>query len=340
MFDAGILAPTGRRSTSWTMSLAPVPPAPIPPGAVPIVHHPAYSPDPPSGPGGVFPHRFPMGKFARLAQVLDEDGLAPGGFCVPEPMDEAALSLAHDRDYVRMILNADAPAEVARRIGLPITPAVALRAQAATGGTLLTARLALAQGLACNTAGGSHHADRGGGAGFCVFNDVAAAALALLAEGAVRRVLVVDLDVHQGDGTAAIFAGDARVFTFSMHAQNNFPVRKAAGDLDVGLADGTGDGAYLDALDAHLPAVLRAARPDLVIYNAGVDPHADDRLGRLALSDRGLADRDRRVLGACRALGVPAAVVIGGGYDDDLDRLARRHAIVHHTAFALFKESP
>jgi len=276
-----------------------------------------------------------MEKFARLAAVLREEGLAPNGFHTPEPADAETISRAHDPDYVRAVFAAEVAPAVERRIGLPMTAAVALRARAAAAGTLLTGRLALRHGLACNTAGGSHHAARAHGAGFCVFNDVAVAAANLLAEGAVARVLVVDLDVHQGDGTAAIFADEPRVFTLSVHAAKNFPARKVAGDLDVELPDGTEDADYLRAVAGVLEDALSAVRPDLVFYNAGVDPHRDDRLGRLALSDAGLAARDGFVLEACRRRGVPVAGVIGGGYDLDIDRLARRHATLHRAAAGL-----
>jgi acetoin utilization deacetylase AcuC-like enzyme len=247
----------------------------------PIVHHPAYRAEMTAD------HRFPMNKFQRLAEVLVEEGLvAPGGFCEPEPASFELLSGAHDPGYVQAVFDRTlSPAEV-RRVGLPMTEAIVRRARAATGGTLLAARLALSEGVACNTAGGSHHAGRAHGAGYCLFNDVAVAARALLAEGAVRRVLVVDLDVHQGDGTAEIFAGDPRVFTFSMHAARNFPARKVAGDLDVDLPDGVEDAEYLDRLGDVLPRLVEQVRPQLMFYIAGVDPHRDDRLGRLALSDR------------------------------------------------------
>ncbi len=275
-----------------------------------------------------------MGKFARLAAVLREEGLAPDGFHQPEPASFEVVSAAHAPDYVTAVFAAEVPREVERRIGLPMTPSVALRARAAVAGTLLTARLALEHGLACNTAGGSHHAARGHGAGFCVFNDVAVAAANLLAEGVVGRVLVVDCDVHQGDGTAEIFSDEPRVFTLSLHAAKNFPARKVAGDLDVELPDGAEDEAYLHALASVLDSTLAEVRPDLVFYNAGVDPHRDDRLGRLALTDAGLAARDAFVLDACRRRSLPVAGVIGGGYDLDIDRLAKRHAILHRAATA------
>lgn len=274
-----------------------------------------------------------MDKFSRLAAVLADEALAgPEGFHRPDLIDLESLLLVHDEAYVQGVLELTLPADLVRRIGLPNSESVATRARAATGGTLLTARLALKRGLACNTAGGSHHAAADSGSGFCVFNDVAVAARRLLHEGAIGKALVVDLDVHQGDGTARIFADDPAVFTFSMHAEKNFPARKAVSDLDVELADGTGDVAYLAKLADILPALLDRERPDLVFFNAGVDPHADDKLGRLSLSDEGLARREAYVLDCCLARRIPLAGVIGGGYDPDLDRLAQRHAILHRAA--------
>jgi acetoin utilization deacetylase AcuC-like enzyme len=299
----------------------------------PIVHHPAFRADMPEG------HRFPMDKFSRLAGVLEAEGVpGPEGFARPEPIDAETLRLAHTEDYVRGVIELSLPPDVVRRIGMPNTESVATRARAATGGTLLAARLALAQGIACNTAGGSHHASAESGAGFCVFNDVAVAARRLQAEGRVSQVLVVDLDVHQGDGTARIFEDDPSVFTFSMHAEKNFPHRKATSDLDIELADGTDDEAYLGKLGEILPALLSSVRPDIVFFNAGVDTHADDKLGRLSLTDEGLGRREAYVLGACLALEIPVVGVIGGGYDADIDRLAARHAILHRTAKSLYSQ--
>ena len=297
----------------------------------PIVHHPAFRAEMPAG------HRFPMDKFSRLASVLEAEAVpGPDGFARPEPIDAETLRLAHTEDYVRGVIELSLPPDVVRRIGMPNTESVATRARAATGGTLLAARLALQHGIACNTAGGSHHASAESGAGFCVFNDVAVAARRLQAEGAGSQGLGVDLDVHQGDGTARIFEGDPSVFTFSMHAEKNFPHRKAVSDLDIELADGTGDEAYLAKLGEIAPALLSSVRPDIVFFNAGVDPHADDKLGRLSLTDEGLARREAYVLGACLALEIPVVGVIGGGYDADIDRLAGRHAILHRTAKSLY----
>lgn len=277
-----------------------------------------------------------MPKFGRLKDHLLERGIVRASQLVtPEPAPRGWLELAHDPAYVTAVLEQRlAPADE-RRLGLPMSDVLALRARAATAGTLLAARLALETGLALNTAGGSHHAFAGFGAGFCVFNDVAVAASVLLAEGSVHRVLVLDLDVHQGDGTAAIFRHDPRVVTVSVHCRTNFPARKQQSCLDIALDPGTGDAAYLELLDSLLPTLLASHRPDLVFYNAGVDPHRDDRLGRLALSDTGLAARDRRVLETCARRRVPLACVIGGGYAHDLDTLVARHAILFGETSAL-----
>ncbi|ODT08923.1 MAG: histone deacetylase [Mesorhizobium sp. SCN 65-20] len=292
-----------------------------------IVSHPDYDAGFPAG------HRFPMGKYRHLMQQLEALGLT-SGLTAAEPISPELLCLAHDPAYVAQVLACTVPALVEREIGFPVGERVSRRAQLAAGGTLLAARLALAHGIACNAAGGSHHARRGQGAGFCTFNDVAVAALGLLAEGRAENVLVVDLDVHQGDGTAQILAGNAAVFTFSMHAEKNYPVRKVASCLDIGLPDGTGDDAYLEVLADALDDLSRRRPWDIVFYNAGVDPHRDDRLGRLALSDDGLRRRERLVLEHFREAGVPVCGVIGGGYSSDVEALARRHAILFETAAA------
>jgi len=293
---------------------------------LPIVHHPDYTADTPDG------HRFPMQKFARLADVLRQDGLVPHGFVTPEPVARADLIRAHTPAYADAVLGRTLDLAAVRRIGFSLTERVVLRAQLATAGTLLAARLALQEGLACNSAGGSHHARSDQGAGFCVFNDVAVAASVLLAEGVVKQILVVDLDVHHGDGTALIFRGEPRVFTFSMHCDDNWPLEKPPSDLDVALPKGTGDAGYLAALGDCLPALLDQVRPDLVFYIAGVDPHQDDRLGKLALTDQGLMTRERRVIEAVRGRAIPLVTVLGGGYGHDVDAVARRHSLVFHAA--------
>ncbi|WP_085341112.1 histone deacetylase family protein [Aquidulcibacter paucihalophilus] len=293
---------------------------------LPIVHHPDYTADTPDG------HRFPMQKFAQLAEILRAEGLAPHGFVSPEPILREDLIRAHTPAYVDAVLSRTLDSAAVRRIGFNLSERVVLRAQLATAGTLLAARLALQEGLACNSAGGSHHARADQGAGFCVFNDVAVAASVLLAEGAVKQILVVDLDVHHGDGTALIFRNEPRVFTFSLHCDDNWPLEKPPSDVDVALPKGMGDAGYLAALNEHLPALLDEVRPDVVFYIAGVDPHQDDRLGKLALTDQGLMTRDRRVIEAVRRRAIPLVTVLGGGYGHDVTAVARRHSFVFHAA--------
>jgi len=291
---------------------------------LPIVHHPAYHATIPAK------HRFPMNKFQRLQEILQEDGIAAEkNTFKPEPAPRDWLTLAHSSDYVDAVLNETVSDKVVREIGFPMNASVALRGQCATGGSVLTARLALEHGLAANTAGGSHHARFEQGAGFCVFNDVAVAVKVMQQEGLASRILIVDLDVHQGDGTAQIFAGDASVFTLSFHGRKNYPHNKAISDLDIALSDAMGDEAYLKKLEEVLPRLLDRGKPDLVFYNAGVDPHEEDKLGRLGMSEDGLWWRDHFVLSQCRKRSIPVACVLGGGYLDDIDQLARRHSIIH-----------
>jgi acetoin utilization deacetylase AcuC-like enzyme len=269
-----------------------------------------------------------MRKYGRLAEILREHGLAPAGFVAPDEISPDLIALAHDHTYVEQVLACAVPREIERRIGFPIDPGVVRRARLSAAGTLLAARLALQHGLAGSTAGGSHHGQRTTGAGFCVFNDVAIAAKVLLHEGTIARALIIDLDVHQGDGTADCLSDEPYLFTLSIHAEKNYPVRKIPGDLDVGLDDGMADAAYLAVLRAHIPGLLDSLSPDLVFYNAGVDPHQDDKLGRLALTDQGLRERERFVVHETRGRGIPLVAVIGGGYSADVDALARRHAFV------------
>ncbi len=287
--------------------------------SLPLVHHPDYIAALPAG------HSFPMHKYGLLLIALEEAGQ---GFTTiaPEPMPRAWFEAVHDPAYVAQVFAAAVPPAVERRIGFPVTVEVARRTVAVAGGTYTAARHALATGFCANGAGGSHHALPDGGAGYCVTNDLAIAANRLLAEAHVARILVVDLDVHQGDGTATIFAGRPEVATFSMHAAKNFPVRKAQSTRDVELPDGMADDAYLTTLAAELPPLFDTHRPDLVLFQAGVDPHIDDRLGRLALTDAGLAERDAMVVRACCARGVPIATTLGGGYAADRMVVARRHA--------------
>ena len=294
---------------------------------LPIVHSPHYQATLPPN------HRFPMGKFRRVAEVLVEEGLAaPDSFHVPAPAPAGWIALAHDNAYVDQVLAASVPPAVTREIGFPMTASVALRARCASAGTLLTGYLALEHGIACNTAGGSHHARGAQGAGFCVFNDVAVAIRVLQADGLIGRATVIDCDVHQGDGTADIFRDDPSVFTLSIHAEKNYPARKVPSSCDLGLMDDADDEACLAPVREIIPAAIDDFSPDIVFFNSGVDPHRDDRLGRLAMTDQGLLDRNRFVIDAVRERGLPLAGVLGGGYAHDIDALARRHALMHRAA--------
>lgn len=288
---------------------------------LPLFFRPDYAPPLPPG------HRFPMSKYALLLPALAGMG-QPVALQAPQPMPVEWLHAVHDPAYVDAVLAAAVAPDVERRIGLPVTPAVARRTRLVAGGTFGAACHALAHGWAANGAGGSHHAGPEGGAGYCVTNDLAIAAHRLVSEGKVRTILIVDCDVHQGDGTARIMAGRDDIITLSIHAEKNFPVRKARSHVDIGLPDGIGDADYLAALEPALAALLARHRPQLVLYQAGVDPHHDDRLGRLALSDEGLAAREALVARAVARAGAALAVTLGGGYAEDPADVARRHALV------------
>lgn len=283
-----------------------------------LVHHPYYVS--PSAPGS----SFSFDKYGLVMQALAESGAAHL-LHRPDPMPRAWIEAIHDSAYVAEVAASAVPPDKTRRIGFPVTGPVTRRAFLAPGGTWLAAKLALVHGYAANSAGGSHHALADSGAGYCIFNDLAITAHRLIAEGDVARVMIVDLDVHQGDGTALLTAGRPDIFTFSIHAARNFPARKARSSFDLALPDGTGDDAYLAALSAHLPPAIDGFVPDLILYQAGVDPHRDDRLGRLALSDGGLRARDRFVIRAARRRAIPLASALGGGYGDDRLEVARRH---------------
>ena len=264
-------------------------------------------------------HRFPVEKYAILRdRVVAEGIVAPERVVDPDPATDAVLQLVHTEDYVRRFVGGELTPGEERRLGFPWSAALVERSRRAVGGTIAAARHALAVGTAMNLAGGTHHAFPDHGEGFCVFNDVAIAIRLLVAEERIRRAAVVDLDVHQGNGTHAIFAGDANVYTFSIHGRKNYPFEKVAGTRDVELPDGTGDDEYLAELARALPEVLRDAQPDLVFYLAGADPHEGDRLGRMRLTFDGLRRRDAMVLDACRDVGLPVAVMIAGGYGRDI----------------------
>ncbi|MGJ3245837.1 MAG: histone deacetylase family protein [Elainellaceae cyanobacterium] len=298
---------------------------------LPLVYHPDYVALLPAG------HRFPMAKFGMLYDVLLADNVAhPSQFHTPEPPPDEWIELVHVPDYVRDYREGTLHPKAQRRIGLPWSPELAHRTCIAIGGTILTARLALEHGLACNTVGGTHHAFPDFGAGFCIFNDLAIATRTIQHLGLAETILIVDLDVHQGDGTAFIFRDDPTVFTFSMHCEINFPSRKQHSDLDVPLPEGMEDNAYLQTLAHYLPDLLSEIQPDLVLYDAGVDTHVGDRLGKLALTDSGIFRRDMQVLSTCLTARYPVACVIGGGYSEDFHSLAYRHSLLHRAASELY----
>ena len=277
-------------------------------------------------------HPFPMAKFPALHRILLGEGLIRNGDRVePSPAGREVLRLVHtDRYLDELRTGLERGAE--RRLGLPWSEALERRSRLAVGGTVLAARMALEDGIAANLAGGTHHAYPDHGEGFCVLNDVAVAIRLLRGEGLLDRALVIDLDVHQGNGTAAVFADDPRTFTLSFHGQRNYPFRKEASSLDVGLPDGTGDDDYLERLTAALPQALLAGRPDLIVYLAGVDPVAGDRYGRLSLTRGGLHRRDRAVLSAARASGAALLLVMSGGYAASPEETADLHAVAHREA--------
>jgi acetoin utilization deacetylase AcuC-like enzyme len=286
-------------------------------------------------------HPFPLEKYRALRELLLAEGVVvPGEIAASEPAPVAWLVRAHDPAYVaRVLAGALDPGEL-RRLGLPWSPGLVARARAAVFGTVGAAFAALEHGVAGNLAGGTHHAFFDRGEGYCLFNDHAVAVAALRAAGRARRPFIVDLDVHQGNGTAALFAGDPTVFTFSMHGRTNYPRQKETSTLDLELEDGTGDAAYLELLDRRLEPALDRHRADFVLYQAGVDAHEHDRLGRLRLTHAGLAARDARVFAACEARGLPLAVTLGGGYGRPLESTIEAHAQVFRAARAARDRRP
>ncbi len=264
-------------------------------------------------------HRFPMQKYALLRRRVAESGIvAAGDLRVPAAATDADLQRAHDAMYVRRVQAGELTIQEMRRIGFPWSPAMVERSRRSSGATIAACRAALAEGFAANLAGGTHHACRDHGEGYCVFNDSAVAARAMQAEGRAARVVIIDCDVHQGNGTATILAGDPTVFTFSIHGAKNFPFHKERSDLDIALDDGAGNDAYLAALDQGLCQALELSHADLAIYLAGADPFHDDKLGRLKLTKAGLAARDRMVCQYCRDAGIPVAITMAGGYSRDI----------------------
>lgn len=278
-------------------------------------------------------HKFPMEKYSRLRERIVADGIVS-----PTDLQEAPaaawedLRLVHTAQYLQDVEHGTLPRAIQRRIGFPWSEAMVERARRSVGATIAAAETALEEGVSANLAGGTHHAFSDRGEGFCVFNDVAVATRVLQRDEHARRVAVIDLDVHQGNGTAAIFRDDASVFTFSMHGAQNFPFKKELSDLDVALPDGTKDEEYLARLDEGLTETLNRHQPDFVFYLAGADPYQGDRLGRMKLTIEGLKRRDEMVLERCRRLDLPMAVSMSGGYASDIDAIVTIHANTVRTA--------
>lgn len=292
-------------------------------------------------------HRFPMVKYRRVRERCLEEGiLALADLAEPPAATWDELALVHEADYLAAVRVGALPPLAQRRIGFPWSAEMVERSRRSTGATTAAARVALAEaaargwGVAANLAGGTHHAYPDHGEGFCVFNDAAVAVRVLQREGAIRRAVVVDCDVHQGNGTAAIFACDPAVFTFSIHGARNFPFRKERGSLDVELPDGAGDDAFLAALELHLPHVLAEFDPDVAIYLAGADPWRDDRFGRLGMSKEGLVERDRYVLGLLCDAGIPTAVAMAGGYARDTEDTVDIHVATLRITAELWRARP
>jgi acetoin utilization deacetylase AcuC-like enzyme len=281
-------------------------------------------------------HPFPMAKYPRVYEMLRAGGvIGEHEVMQPEEAPLEALARVHTAEYLAKLETSALSDQEVRRLGVPWSPRLWRRSRLAAAGTLLAARAALGDGLAGNLAGGTHHAFADRGEGFCVLNDVAVAVRALQDAGEARRALVVDLDVHQGNGTAAIFEGDPDMFTLSLHGERNYPTRKMRSTMDVGLPDGAGDEAYLAALEQALGAALSSFEPDVVFYLAGVDPAAGDRYGRLALTEDGLRRRDRHVVRELRGRGLPVVLLLAGGYASSAERTAELHANTFHEAAAV-----
>ena len=278
-------------------------------------------------------HKFPIKKFGELPDYLIKNKIVKK-FHTPYPCSEETLKRVHSANYIKNIKNKTLDANIIKKIGFPLVDSVVQRSLVATGGTVLAAKLAITNGVACNTAGGSHHANFESGAGYCVFNDVAVAAQYLLDRGLAGRILIVDLDAHQGNGSADIFKDNRNVFTFSMHSKSNYPAKKSISDLDVELEDNMEDHQYIELLKFYLNQ-LNEENFDYVFYIAGVDVHFNDRLGKLKISDEGIRERDEIVTENFFSKGVPLCGVLGGGYNKDFDKLVELHSFLHQSCAKL-----
>ena len=274
-------------------------------------------------------NKFPIKKFGELAKALVKNKIVKN-FYIPEPCSVETLKEAHTEDYINKIKNKTLDKNEIRKIGFPLVDSVVRRSFIATGGTVLATKLALNYGIACNTAGGSHHATSNEGAGFCVFNDVAVAAKYLTSRGLANKILIIDLDVHQGNGNSEIFKNDNQVFTFSMHSKVNYPAKKSVSDLDIELEENLEDREYIDILKNNLK-YLNEEEFDFVFYIAGVDIHYNDRLGKLKISDNGIFERDELVIDNFFSNKIPICGVLGGGYNEDFNKLVELHSSLHKT---------
>ena len=278
-------------------------------------------------------HRFPINKFGSLADYLLRKKIVKK-FYIPYPCSDETLKRAHSESYINQIKNKTLGKKAIKKIGFPLVDSVIQRSLVATGGTVLASKLAINYGIACNTAGGSHHANYDSGAGYCVFNDVAVAAQYLLDKGLAKRILILDLDVHQGNGNSEIFKNNKNVFTFSMHSKKNYPIKKSISDLDVELNDNMEDREYLQILKRYL-VKINQDNFDFVFYIAGVDIHFNDRLGKLKITDEGMRARDEIVTENFFSKGIPLCGVLGGGYNKDFKKLVELHSILHQSCAKL-----
>ena len=294
---------------------------------LPLVFHPHYSIPFPEG------HRFPMSKFRLLAEALREQGiLTDENEYQPVPLSLVTLMQAHDPGYVQRFIRGELSVKEQKEIGLPWSEWLVERTLRAVSGTILTSELALEHGLACHLAGGTHHAHPEYGSGFCIFNDLAVAALALVNSGKAKKILILDCDVHQGDGTIAFFEGRADIIPVSWHCEENYPPIKKLAGINIPIPKGAEDQTYLNILKNTLPDILQEHQPDFIFYDAGVDVHKEDRLGYVNLTDEGVFSRDKYMIETCVSRNLPVACVIGGGYDRQEEKVAWRHSLLHQAA--------
>ncbi len=299
---------------------------------LPLVYHENYSIPFPDG------HRFPMGKFACLAEYLIEIGLlTQANHFIPSPLSLELLMRVHEPQYVQRFIRGQLSQKEEREIGLPWSEWLVERTLRAVSGTVLTAELAHKYGIACHLAGGTHHAHPSYGSGFCIFNDLAVAATSMIEQGKASNIMILDCDVHQGDGTAAFFADHSQVATVSWHCEENYPSKKQLAGINIAIPKGAGDSQYLAIVSSSLIELLEQYRPDFIFYDAGVDVHKEDRLGYVELTDAGIYERDFYILKTCKEHEIPVAVVIGGGYDRNEMNVAKRHSLVHQAANEVLK---